>query len=155
MSLWKVSSGITEQSKRDLLRLDKPRHHLSVLLFRKGRQKGRQKPIFKLSAWFVPFCLQIVNVRRVVRRDSKIKTSLSLADQNPIFNGMQAIASSNNRATSTLLDCQFPFWSIVFNDLSRDLVFKEHEYIQVFQLSKISLLFHDQMYSISEVDLGR
>lgn len=42
-------------AKEDLLRLDKPRHHLSVHLFRKGRQKRRQKPIFKLSAWFVLF----------------------------------------------------------------------------------------------------
>lgn len=146
MSLWKVSSGLIEQSKRDLLRLDKPRHHLSVRLFRKGRQKGRQKPIFKLSAWFVPFWLQIVNVRRVVRRDSKIKTSLSLTDKNPIFNGMGAIASSNNGVTFTLswMDWQFLFWSVVFNDLARGLLFKEHEYIQVFHLSKISLLSHDQ-----------
>lgn len=136
---------LLSRAKRDLLRLDKPRHHLSVHLFRKGRQKGRQKPIFKLSAWFVLFWLQIVNVRRTVRRDDKIKTSLSLADQNPIFNGLRAIASFNNQATLTfsqLVSFHFEVWFLM---TYLEIYFlKNMNIFRCFIYQKLLFLFRDQ-----------
>ena len=140
-----MSSDIIEfRAKRDFLRLYKPRHHLSVHLFRKGRQKGRQKPIFKLSVWFVLFWLQIVNVRRMVRRDSKIKhhfhQQIKLS-----FLMVWAIISFNNGATLTLsrfVSFHFKVWFLM---TYLEIYFlKNMNIFRCFIYQKLPLLFCDQ-----------
>lgn len=106
------------QVKVKLLRLNKTRHPLSVY----SLEKGRQKPIFKLSAWFVLSLLQIVNVRRLWEEAVKSKRH-SVSRSKPPFLMVWKLYWALTTEWYYSLSCQSRFRSVVSNDPPRGFRF--------------------------------